>query len=94
MSARPILRATQHARVTSAYGAQTRAPLVNLVIGDALHTWPAEEARRVGLLLIEVALAAEADAFLFEWGQAQLGDERAGAAVLHEFRAWRQRKEG
>lgn len=94
MRGRPISRQSEHVRVTSSYGSATRLPLVNVVIGDQMHTWEADEARRVGLLLLEVAAASEADAFLFEWGAKQLGDERAGVAVLREFRAWRAKKEG
>lgn len=78
-------------RVTSAYGYRTRQPFVNVVIGDQLYGWPADKAKEIGAMLIEVATAAEGDAFVFEWVEKTLGagEERA-AMILAEFRAWRE----
>ena len=84
---------TENIRVTSSYGATSRLPLVNLAIGDNLFTWESDEAKRVGHMLIEVAMAAEADAFLFEWTETSLGNEKAAVVMLREFRARRERRE-
>lgn len=80
-------------RVTSAYGNKTRKPLVNLMIGEHLFTWDADEAKRVSDLLGEAAMASDADAFLFEWAAQALESEQAAAALLIEFRKWREKRE-
>lgn len=82
-------------RVVSMFGAQTREPLVTLVIGDQMHTWRSEEARRIGLMLVEVSMASDADAFIFTWVKdAVKADDAAAVATLRDFREWRQARGG
>lgn len=81
-------------RITSAsgYGANTRQPFVDLLIDDRkpIQLSP-EEARSIARDLIEAAEAAEQDGFLVEWGAESFGgDQRAAAALLLEFRKWRE----
>lgn len=82
-------------RVVSMFGAQTREPLVTLTIGDQMQTWRAAEARRVGLMLVKVSMASEADAFVFTWINEAVGacgpEEAVGA--LRDFRMWREQRE-
>lgn len=75
----------------SGYGANTRQPFVDLLIGDRkpIQLSP-DEAREVAQRLMEAAESAEQDAFLVEWGAESFGgDRRAAAALLLEFRKWR-----
>ena len=75
----------------SGYGYNTRKPFVDLQIGDRkpIQLDPSE-ARTVAARLLEAAEAAEQDAFLFEWAATALGDDRTAAALLAEFRKWRE----
>lgn len=77
--------------VTSGYGANTKRPYVALQIGDRRpHQWSPEEARRVALLLLGGAEAAEGDGFVVEWFTEKVGLEpRQAAGLLHDFRTWR-----
>ncbi|HEY8597358.1 MAG TPA: hypothetical protein VIL85_02940 [Thermomicrobiales bacterium] len=79
---------------SSGYGYNTKRPFVNLLIGDRkpIQLSP-DEARSVALQLIEAAETAEQDAFLVEWGTEALGDERTAAALLMQFRKWREERE-
>jgi hypothetical protein len=82
----------------SGYGANTRQPFVDLLIGDRkpIQLSP-DEARSIARDLIEAAEAAEQDAFLVEWGAESFGGDRNAATVLLlEFRKWRdaRRKSG
>lgn len=79
-------------RTGSGYGANTKQPFVDLMIGDRkpIQLSP-DEAREVAQGLIEAAESAEQDAFLIEWGAESFqGDRRAAAALLLEFRKWRE----
>jgi len=76
----------------SGYGANTKQPFVDLLIGDRkpLQLSP-DEAREIALRLVEATESAEQDAFLVEWGTESFGgDQRAAAALLLEFRKWRE----
>jgi hypothetical protein len=77
-------------RIVSMFGHRTQQPIVNVTIGDTMHQWRPEEAKRIGNMLIEVAFAAEADGFLHDWVMEATGAGQEGAAKLMvEFRKWR-----
>lgn len=81
-------------RVTSQYGASQRQPQVNLVVGDRVWTFDAAKAKEIGAMLVEAATAAEADAFVFEWGRdLAKGDEGIAMHLLSEFRQWREKRQ-
>jgi len=79
---------------SSGYGYNTKQPFVNLLVGDRkpIQLSP-DEARSVARQLTEAAEAAEQDAFLVEWGTEALGDERTAAALLMQFRKWREERQ-
>jgi|RhiMethySRZTD1v2_1073278.scaffolds.fasta_scaffold124638_4 hypothetical protein len=83
-------------RVLSMYGARTRQPAVQIVIGDQMFALPTEKAREIAGWIIEAAFAAEADAALFEFGAAMIGggDDKAGAQLVAMLREWRKAREG
>ena len=83
---------------TSGYGARTRLPYVDVVLeekgtpGVRFQISPAE-ARRVGLILLECAEAAEQDANLVRFLMGTIGVELPQAAqVLREFRVLREQR--
>lgn len=79
--------------VTSMYGYQTRQPYVTLVIGEVVTHLTPDQAREVGAMLVEVSMAADADAFLFEFVREELkADERYAGLLLRSFREWRQKR--
>lgn len=75
---------------SSGYGYNSKQPFVNLLIDDRkpIQLSP-DDARAVAHNLTEAAESAEQDAFLVEWGTEALGDERAAATLLMQFRKWR-----
>lgn len=76
--------------VTSGYGHNTRRPFVELQ-GPPKATMSPEEARDLGMNLIQAAEAAESDFFLVEFVLEQVGGEMAQAAgLLQIFREWRE----
>lgn len=80
-------------RIVSMFGHRTQQPIVNVTIGDTMHQWRPEEAKRIGAMLIEVAFAAEADGFLHDWVMEATGAGQEGAAkIMAEFRTWRQKR--
>lgn len=81
-------------RVVSMFGHQTRQPYVVLTVGDAQPlTFTSEKAKEIGSMMIETAMAADADAFLAEWAVEATGCGDAGAAsLIREFRTWRYRR--
>lgn len=81
-------------RVVSMFGHQTRQPFVVLTVGDAKPlTFPSEKAKEIGSMLIETAMASEADAFLAEWVAEATGcGDQGAASLIREFRTWRQRR--
>lgn len=74
------------------YGARTREPYVGIEWrGQKIQVSP-EEARRMGMLLIEAGQAALLDAFLVEWVMEIGIDLPQASTVLGEFRVWRGRR--
>lgn len=81
--------------VKSIYGAQARQPFVGLHFQDTVIQLEPEKAREVARMLFEAAEAAEQDAFLFEWAVKDAGVSEGGAAsLLHQFRKWREERNG
>lgn len=77
--------------VTSGYGANTRQPFVEIhtdKLKTPLQLLP-NEARDLASNLLQAAEAAEQDAFIFEFHSQLLEDEKAGAAMMFQFRKWR-----
>lgn len=81
-------------RVVSMFGHQTRQPFVVLTVGDAKPlTFTSDKAKEIGSMLIETAMASEADAFLAEWAVEATGcGDQGAASLIREFRAWRSRR--
>lgn len=77
--------------VTSMYGAKNQRPLVSLRLRDVAVQIEVEEARALGLNLLEVAESAIGDGFLvtFMRDKAGLGDGQV-AALLNDFRHYRE----
>jgi len=84
--------------VTSLFGLRTRQPLVRLEDGQYQIQMPPDEARRIAIMLLECAAAAEHDAFMFRFTAEKIvpaheSDEQrmgAGATILNEYRRWIQ----
>lgn len=82
--------------VTSGYGASTHEPFVTVEI-DVKPNHPLQispdEARNLAHNLLECAEAAEGDAFLVDFTRDEMGQEMVvAAAVMLEFRKWREKK--
>jgi len=78
--------------VNSMVSSRTEEPFVTVYLAgpDAAQLTPAQ-AREVAGHLIEAAEAAEQDAFIIAFGRQKLGLDLAGAAaLLSEYRAWRE----
>ena len=76
----------------SMYGHNTREPLVVLTIGDSKPVMlTADKAKEIGGMLIETAMASDADAFLFEFTD-ESRSEQAAVRMLRAFREWRQKR--
>jgi hypothetical protein len=78
--------------ISTILGAATSEAIVCIQIDDRKPIQiTAEDARSLALHLIQAAEAAEQDKFIFSFGK-RLGDnlDAAGAALLEEFRKFRQ----
>ncbi len=84
--------------VNTMYGAATRQPLVEFIIGPADGSGNGatrvcltpEKARELGAMLIAVAHGSEADAFLVAFLATKINvPAQAVFPILHEFREWR-----
>ena len=76
--------------VKSVYGMQAQRPLLELTVGPTVVRLEIDEALELGALLVQTAMAAKADAFVFEFAQAELGvDGLAAALMLRKFQEWR-----
>lgn len=76
------------------YGFETRQPLVMVLIGKTTMQVSPDDARAMGEQLIATAFASEADAFLVDFFEQELGlplDKAVG--LLAEFRKWRQERQ-
>ena len=78
--------------ISSGYGGTSRRPYVQLVWGAQVAQLSPDDARAHALRLLEVAEAAEQDAFLVEFAE-KIGIPLPKAAgLLKEFREWRSRR--
>jgi len=76
--------------IKSVYETQAQKPLVELKLGEIAVRLEAASALMIGEMLIQTALAARSDAFVFDFARAELGvDELAAALMLQKFRTWR-----
>lgn len=80
--------------MTSGYGANTRVPFVEIELPErAPIQLEIDEARLIGHMILEACETAEQDAFLVEWSMKELDLEMPqAAALLHEFRKWREQR--
>ena len=78
--------------ISSGYGGHSRKPYVQLVWGKHVAQLSPDEARAHALLLLEVAEAAEQDAFIVEFAQTIGIPLPKAAGLLKEFREWRARR--
>ena len=81
--------------VVSGYGARTKRGFVSLTLGDHKPIQlSSAEARRVAGLLLDMAGAADGDAFLVAFMRDTVGiTEYQAAQIMVEFRAWRKERE-
>jgi hypothetical protein len=93
----PVRPSTIH--VSSGFGVTTREPYVQIVWkGEVAQLTPAE-ARQHALSILEVAEAAEQDAFLFTYAHESVAAhletseqrDRVAGQLLMEFREWRKK---
>ncbi len=76
--------------VRSVYGLQAQRPLVKLTVGPTVVHLELDEALELGQLLVQTAMAAKADAFVFDFARTELGvDDLAAALMLRKFAEWR-----
>ena len=76
--------------VSSGYGANTKEPFVKIEVKGVSTQMTPENARDVALSLLEAAATAYTDGFLVEFVKERMdGDDHAAAALLIEFRKWR-----
>jgi len=82
--------------IESIFGARSGAPLVELSWGDQAAQFTPDEARAHALRVLEVAEAADQDAFLMDFLLHKVGvvEIEKRAMVLNDFRAWREAREG
>lgn len=82
---------TERVEAVAIFGRKTKQPYVELHLGDiGVTQWSPAEARHHAMAVLEVAEAAEQDAFIYEWfaGRYSL-DERHVSILLQEYRAFR-----
>lgn len=77
--------------VESLLGLMTKLPLVRLRVGAGEATMRSTQARSIGSWLLEAAEAAEQDASLLEWAQAEGLALRQAATLLQRLRERRAR---
>lgn len=85
-----------HIEVESIVGTTTGLPLVRIKLNPPEQFWRAEEAIRQAWDILEAAVSAEVDLFMFEWFKRERGLAVAGKALLdwREFRRQRERELG
>lgn len=79
---------------SSIYGFQDREPMIHFVWGAEQGEISITEARAHAFAVLETCEAAIADAFFFEFAAKvdPQNPEQAGAALMTEFRNWRQER--
>jgi hypothetical protein len=80
-------------KVSSGYGYNTQEPFVEIEFESVQIQVTPENARDMGLSLLRAAEAAYSDAFLVEFLKSVGGNANEAAALLVEFRAWREQKQ-
>lgn len=79
--------------INSIYGSKARQPFVEFHYQDTVIQLAPEKARKVAMMLLESAEAAEQDAFLTEWAEKECGAGEEGAVkLLFFFREWREKR--
>lgn len=75
---------------STVFGAETRKPLVQVLIGKTTRQVTPDDARAMGEQLISTAFAAEADAFLLWWLNERVGQPfEVSVNIMNDFRKWR-----
>jgi hypothetical protein len=76
--------------ITSGYGANTRAPYVQMDHDGITAQMSPDEARQLARHIAEAAEAAEGDAFMVEFMRDKIGlDIKYTAGLLDQYRQWR-----
>jgi hypothetical protein len=88
------MRGESEITMVSQVNAGDGSPAVCLQWGEHILHMESTTAKRHGLAILETALAADADAFLFAWVRDVVGAEPEKAAqLLMDFRRWRDRQD-
>jgi hypothetical protein len=79
---------------SSIYGFESREPMIHFEWGSMKGELSVIEARAHAIAVLETVEAAIGDAFFFEFGAKVNPEdpERAGAALIKEFREWRHER--
>lgn len=79
-----------HVSISSLFGMRTKEGLVHIKVGPLDQQWSSHEARRVALMLLEAAEAADADTLLYRWATQHLGVTiEQVAEIMRDFRIMR-----
>jgi hypothetical protein len=87
-----------HVSVASGYGHNTKEPFVTVGIANPTESAnpvvqiATYDARKIAMHILEAADAAESDAFLVGWLGGQSLTEAQVAALLNDFRQYRERR--
>lgn len=77
------------------YGARTKQALVKITLGKESIMMSTKDAKKLAYDLLDVAHAADSDAFLMDWMNDRLGvTQQQSGVILREFRDHRIRKNG
>lgn len=88
------MRGESEITMVSQVNAGDGSPAVCLQWGEHILHMESATAKRHGLAIIETAMAADADAFLFAWVKDVVGaDPEKAAGLLMDFRRWREAAE-
>lgn len=88
------MRGESEITMVSQVNSRDGSPAVLFRWGEHVLVMESSTAKRHGLAVLETALAADADAFLFQWVQEAVGAEPEKAAMLlMDFRRWREQAE-
>jgi hypothetical protein len=90
----PGMRGEREITMVSQVNSRDGSPAVLFRWGEHVLIMDSRTAKRHGRAVLETALAAEAEAFLFRWMQAKVGTPPEEAArLLVDFRRWREEME-
>jgi hypothetical protein len=82
-----------HVFVDGIVSARDREPYVRLMVNGEKAQFSIAEARKVAMDLLTMAARTEADAMVLAFFSASSFPEGAGAAIMQEFRYFRQRQD-